>query len=40
LWDMKGLDWWIDALSVGVTEPSQSGWLARLDEDDRADKGR
>ena len=36
LWDVRTLDRWIDALSVGVTEPAQVDWLARLDEDDRA----
>jgi hypothetical protein len=29
-----------DALSVGMTEPSQADWLARLDGDDCANQRR
>jgi hypothetical protein len=36
LWDVRKLDRWIDALSVGMPEPAQADWLARLDEDDRS----
>jgi hypothetical protein len=36
LWDVQGLDRWIDALSNGIEEPLQADWLARLDADDRA----
>jgi hypothetical protein len=40
LWDVRELDRWIDRRLVGVTEPSQADWLARLDEDDRSHEGR
>ena len=40
LWDVRELDRWIDGLSVGMTEPSQEDWLARLDLDDRAHERR
>jgi hypothetical protein len=40
LWDMRALDQWIDTLAGGAALPLQTDWLARLDEDDRADKGR
>jgi hypothetical protein len=36
LWDVRKIDLWIDALSVGMTEPAQADWLARLDDDDRS----
>jgi len=40
LWDMRELDRWIDTRSMGMTEPAQAEWLARLDEDDRSRERR